>query len=220
MLCGNNCNMNIFIIDFDDTLFDTFGYKHARLQALETLGVSKDVFWKTYKEARKDETGAMVYSDRRHAQILAQENFDEEKVFSLLQSVNKRLKDFVYPDTFLFLKTLKKKNIPMILLSLGDPAMQELKVKGSGVDNYFEHMFMVEDTKEHILKKILAHYSSEKAWFINDKVLETQLLHKKFPLITPVLHMSPGIEKQQYIESGLPYFSTLTEILEYVESHP
>lgn len=219
MLCGNNCNMNIFVIDFDDTLFDTFGYKHARLQILQTLGVSKDVFWKTYKEARKDGTGAMVYSDRRHAQMLAKENFDEEKVFSLLGSVNKRFSDFVYPDTFVFLEELKKKNIPMILLSLGDPAMQGLKVKGSGVDKYFESMFMVEDTKEHVLRKILASYCPETTWFINDKVLETQMLHKKFPLINPVLHMSPGIEKQQYIESGLPYFSTLTEILEYVESH-
>ena len=49
----------MFIIDFDDTLFDTHAFKHARLEAVKNLGVSEDLYWETYKKARND-SGSLI----------------------------------------------------------------------------------------------------------------------------------------------------------------
>lgn len=206
----------IFIIDFDDTLFNTNDYKQARVHALTELGVSEEIFWNTYAKARNNEWGAFTYSDRRHAQVLAEEGFDEEKIFEALDGVNTDLKKFVFEDTIHFLESLKKLEAPLILLSLGDPETQEMKVHGAGIEKYFDRLFMVEETKEHIVKEITEKHAEAKIWFLNDKVSETQELVEKFPNITPVLRRSPAIAPEEYETVSFPSFSTLSEILKYV----
>lgn len=106
----------------------------------------------------------------------------------------------------------------MVLLSLGDPEFQELKVKETGVDKYFERMFLINRTKEDVLADLFKNRASETVWFINDKVDETQQLLFRFKDLQPVLKMSDSIAREVYTKSGLPHFPTLREILEYVES--
>jgi len=209
----------MYIIDFDDTLFDTYRYKLSRMERLHTEGVSEELFWQSYKKARNNDWGAFTYSDKRHAEVLSEMGFNEEKIFQALNSVNTHLPDFLFEDTLPFLEDIKKKNEPMVLLSLGDPETQEMKVQGSGVHRYFDRTFMVQETKEQVVQELLQHYQKKFAWFINDKVKETQLLQEKFPELIPVLHQSPAIPEEEYKNSKIPHFLTLTEILKYVESH-
>lgn len=207
----------MFIIDFDDTLFDTQHYKRARQKALENLGISEEIFWITYKRARTNELGEMVYSDIRHAQALVHFGFDVEKVMDQFENINKELKKFVFDDTHFFLESLKKSGETLILLSLGDPQIQEMKVKGSGIHDYFERTFFVSDRKIHVVQNVLEHHKPEEVWFINDKVQETQEIVASFGKILPVLHQSPAIDEEEYKKSGFPYFQTLTEIFSYVK---
>lgn len=207
----------MFIVDFDDTLIDTHAQKQTRQSLLKEIGVSEELFWETYKKARVNELGEVVYSHRRHAQILKEYGFDEEKVFALSESVTLRSKEFLFPDAISFLETIKKTGQPMILLSLGDSQAQELRVNQSGVHKFFDRTFFVNDTKVHVVKEVLDHHKPEKVWFINDKVKETLDVVKVCPVVTPILRQSPSIPAEEYVESGLPYFPTLTEILHYVE---
>jgi FMN phosphatase YigB (HAD superfamily) len=207
----------MFILDFDDTLFDTQKYKCARQKSLENIGVSEEIFWKTYKLVRKNEHGEMVYSDIRHAEALVHFGFEVEKVMEQFENINNELEKFVFADTHYFLESLKKSGETLLLLSLGDPRIQEMKVKGSGIHDYFERTFFVMDSKVHMVQHILEHHKPEQVWFINDKVQETQEVVSSFPNIKVVLHQSPAIPPEEYTHSTLAYFQTLTEILSYVK---
>ena len=104
----------------------------------------------------------------------------------------------------------------MILLSLGDPNFQELKVRGTGVENYFDRMFMVQEKKEEVIAELLAHHSPTEYWLINDKVDETKKIVQSFPEIRVALKRSSRIALADYEESGCQHFETLTEIQTYI----
>ena len=89
----------MFIIDFDDTLFNTHAYKQARLRAMKRLGVLPELFWKTYERARTNEDGIFTYSDINHAEILGSLGFDEEKIFKALQKVTNKLENYIFSDS-------------------------------------------------------------------------------------------------------------------------
>lgn len=207
----------MFIVDFDDTLFDSHAFKQARIGELKSIGVTEEIFFKTYKQAYSDDEGNFAYNDRRHAQFLAVAGFDEDVSFEKLSLVSSRLADFLFSDTKDFLIFLKTLNQSIILLSLGDPAFQEFKIKGTKIENYFNHIFAVAEPKDKVLSEIFEFEKVKEAWFINDKVGETKILAEKFPQLKPVLKVSPSIQISEYIESGYPYFQTLSEIQKYVE---
>ena len=56
----------MYIFDFDDTLFNTQAFKHARLQVLKKIGVSEELYKETYVKARNDADGDFVYSDKNY----------------------------------------------------------------------------------------------------------------------------------------------------------
>ena len=208
----------MFIIDFDDTLFDTQRYKHARLESVKKCGVSADEYWQTYFQARNTPDGVFTYSDHRHAEMLALLGYDEKKVLAALDETSNpiALPGFLFDDTQIFLDTLKAYRETMVLLSLGNPSYQELKTKHSGVATYFDRSFMVYDTKKHILEELFKEVHATDVWFINDKVQETKELKKAFPHMRVVLKVSENIQFEEYKESELPFFYTLEYIRLYV----
>ncbi|MBT3539182.1 HAD family hydrolase [Candidatus Parcubacteria bacterium] len=207
----------MFIIDFDDTLFNTHDFKYERLEAVKTLGVSEEAYWETYKQARNDEDGTFTYSDELHAEKLGEKKFDKEKVLEALQGVNNKMNSFLHDGAIELLEFLKQKNKEMILLSLGQKSFQELKTRESGVYDYFDRVFMVDDTKEHILEKIFKDTKQDVALFINDKVEETKELHNAFPNMNVVLKVSDNFSVEEYKKGGFTFFKTLAEIKEYVQ---
>lgn len=207
----------MFIIDFDDTLFDTQSFKQARLEAVRACDVSDEVYWETYTEARNSPDGLFTYSNERHAEMIARRGYDKDVILAHLETTTgENLKDFLFPTTCEFLDKLKAFNKPLILLSLGDPSFQELKVKGSCIDSHFDRIFMVKQSKADIVKDLLDTHPDETPWFINDKVLETVELHKQFPNIKPVLRRSLKIAPSRYKQSNLPHYQTLDEIYDHI----
>lgn len=208
----------MFIIDFDATLFDTYRFAQDRMAALKKIGISKELYQSTYLLARNHKDGFVAYSDYRHAQFLAQNGFDEDLVFKALAAVTAQAPQYLFSDTINFLENLKQQGEELILLSLGDPEFQEIKINGSGIHNYFNRVFMVDRTKIKVLEELLPNISASNIWFINDKVGETLELVKEFKQLKAVLKISQFLSIKEYQDSGLPFFETLTEILKYVES--
>lgn len=209
----------MFIIDMDNTLIDTDRFRAERLKALEPLRVTEDIYWQTYGEVRKDEAGMFRYNDERHAAALAKHGFDGDKILTTLEAITVRLGEFVFPDTFDFLSAIRAYKESMILLSLGASSFQEQKVKLTGVGEYFDRVFIVDDTKVHVLMNFLAQngyaQSKEKIWFINDKIDETKEILRALPRLRGILKVATSLPRQNYEMSALPYFETLTEIKEY-----
>ncbi len=208
----------MFIIDFDDTLFDTYAFKHARFAALAEIGVSEDQYKESYKKARNSNDGFFTYSNERHADELSTLGYERAVMLDALEkTTGEALQSYVMPGAIDLLKALQEKQQPMILLSLGDPSFQELKVEGSGIHQYFDRKYMVEETKDQVFATLLAENEERDTWFINDKIDETLQAKKHFPNIHVALKKSPLFDKDEYTKSEIPYFETLNEIQTYVE---
>ena len=161
----------MFIIDFDDTLFDTHSFK----QKVNYL--SGDL----YKQSDK-------------------------------------IKDLLFPDAVYFLDFLKKTGQPLILLSLGEDNFQQMKIDITGIARFFNSIHITVVAKEEAMSKILEEFKNEEnIWFINDKIEETKKVIQLFPQLKPILKISPKFSEEEYKLSLMPYFSTLTDIQQYVE---
>jgi len=208
----------MYIIDFDDTLFNTQQFKQSRLEALLSMGVSEQEYWTTYEQARNDATGLFTYSDERHADMLARVGYDKARILHALQETSspESLPTFLNDNAIQFVEQLKAHGHAMILLSLGEPAFQELKTVESGVHEYFDRTFMVDRSKHEVLRELFEHTHPREAWFINDKIAETKELADAFPEMNVVLRQSPKFENIDYIDSGFVHFEHLEEIYEYI----
>lgn len=210
----------MFIVDFDDTLFDTHWFKQERLAALRKLGVSDELYWETYALARNDEGGQVTYTDERHAAAFAGTDIDRQEVLKALKDISsRRIREFLFPDAIHFLKKLRLHNRPVLLLSLGAPSFQQTKVQGTKVNLHVDEVIIVDNVKERVLKHQLTHANPKDVWLINDKIGETQRLLKQFPEIHVVLKQIPSISEEAYEQTGLPYFDSLTDIAIYVKEH-
>lgn len=208
----------MFIIDFDDTLFDTEQFKLVMNQRLLACGVLvEDIDW-SYQAARKLSDGQFAYSHARRAELLATRGYDGQKILKELAEITApaALEKLVLPGAVQFLETLKSFGQPLILLSLGDPNFQELKVRGSGIEKYFDRLFMVQEKKELVIAELITNHSPVEYWLINDKVGESLVIKKIFPEIHIVLKQSPCIAQIEYEKSGLVYFEQITEIQTYI----
>ncbi len=209
----------MFIIDFDDTLFDTQAFKQKRFDALAAIGVSENMYWESYGKARNTSDGLFTYSNERHAHILEEYGFSYDEVLTALEetSSDNALQSLLFEDTILFLESIKKYLEPMVLLSLGDSSFQELKTKGTGVTSFFDKVYFVNEKKEQTIRHILQNKDDEHVWFINDKIDETVFIAKEFPQIHSAIKMAKHISKEEYASSGIIHFQTLTEIAQYVK---
>ncbi len=207
----------MYIIDFDDTLFDTQGYHAARFQAIEKLGVPKDLYWQAYYNSRLDEQGNFIYNDTRHAIELEKSGFSREDVLDSFNSVSIRAKDFLFSDACDFLQEIKNTGKPMFLLTWGEPEFQRLsKVGPSEISHYFDEVLYTHEPKDKYLCDFFKKNTADEVWFVNDKPAETIRLAGLFPQLKPVLKFSRFFTEADYQNLGIPYFLTLTEIKDYV----
>lgn len=210
------------ILDFDDTLFDTAVYKEARLDALAQVGVSEDHFWRSYRDARKNSEGMWSYSDERHARLLEEQyGYPYQTVLSALHQTGSDtvISSCLITGALDFLSSIKKRGKPLILLSCGDPAFQEKKVRGSGIVHFFDRLFLVDSSKVAVLHELEKKYDLSNAWFINDKIEESIEVHDHFSQLNVMIKKVPGRDPELYTNLPFPYSDSLAEIEERISQH-
>ncbi len=207
----------MYIIDFDDTLLDTQKFKKERMKALLSLGVSEEIYWNSYSEARYDDENISTYCDKRHADILHYKyGFVKKEVLAKLDEVNKKMPEILFPEVFNFLEKLKQTGDSLVLLSLGEPSFQEFKVKLSGVDKYFDRLFFVDDTKQHVIGELLEKTEDKHVWFIDNEIKQAVQMNRIYTKLRTVIKANEHVLKVKYDLARLPYFYNLLDIAEYV----
>ncbi len=172
--------MKIFV-DFDGVILDTKKFVFDLNEIYSKNGISNQRIkehGKIFSGAPK--VGGITYKPERAVAFLVKDDkMCQKKILSEANIFLKELKDYVFPDALIFLKTFSKRNL--ILLSYGDIKFQEDKIFGSGTDGYFSEIIIDERNKMDIISKIIRKDESaeqEKIFLIDDKIENLEKIEK------------------------------------------
>ena len=204
------------ILDFDNTLFDADDFKVALSSSLKPLGVSDDLFWNTYRQAR-EQRGDFGYSFERHVDLMAaRQTIDARAAVGALQSVLARAGEYLYPDAKEFLSRLISLGIPATLLTRGDPDFQRAKIAACGIDRLVDEVIVTKEPKIRRVGEILRADEQGTVYYIDDHLDATQEIYKAHPRITPVLKRRADQPPERYLGMRLLNFRHLSEIRDYL----
>jgi FMN phosphatase YigB (HAD superfamily) len=206
----------MFIIDFDDTIFDTQTYKRMRMESLFDLGISIEEYQKSYDNSRLDQNGNFIYTDEHHAHVLESVGYNYDEVLERFEKINIKINTLLCKDTKEFLHFLQTYKTPIILLSMGAPKFQKMKVDNSGIGDMFDEIIFLPKSKVHVVRDIVKKYKDEDIWFINDKVNENIEVQEAVKNIHVLSKISIQFPVKDYIKSKIPHFANLFEIKNYI----
>ncbi|MFW5888619.1 MAG: HAD family hydrolase [Patescibacteria group bacterium] len=168
------------IFDFDDTLFDKSSFVD---RLAEIMGVSGDEFLDTYNEHFKK--NKISYSAYEHLEVLngiKREQFDKRSAQKRVDEFLQDVSAFVFPDAVKLLEAVRKKEPELILLSAGNSDFQRVKIKNSGISDFFDKIIVTADKVDS-----LRPWSGKEIIFINDKEGENCKVAKEYPLAKVLL---------------------------------
>lgn len=155
----------IYVIDFDDVLFDKSG---RYTKACQTIGI--DFEGPLYQKAKING----IYNPKRHLQLLGK---DEKSLEGVLQ----RSREFLFPGVLEKLGALRQEAKKMFLVSKGDFDYQWTKIKNSDIKKFFDEIYVTSDSKLKIFQEnIMPKYGHEKIVFIDDKKQELEEVKKAY----------------------------------------
>lgn len=167
--------MKIFI-DFDDVLFNTKKFIIEYIKIFKKYGVSEEIFRKYYYDGK--ETKLKRYDLNGHLERISRNlNID-----NLKKDINKFLfntRKFIFSDVKKTLKSLGKYDL--YILSYGDKEFQNIKIKNSGIANFFKKIIISSKNKTFALKE------NKPFYFLDDRVSHLKDMKKKYPFATTIL---------------------------------
>lgn len=198
---GTPINMakKTFIIDLDNTIFDTKAFREDIFAFFRELGISETQIRDSYDVLAKD--GGYDYSIEIHLNQIKKmcgidiSGFDGKvEVFK-----EKDLARFVRANVFDVLERMKKNGHKIVLFSKGNAVFQDLKLVKSGLKRYFDEIVIVrpDQMKEDVLKDVKI---EGEAYFINDNWPETEKVIERFPGLNYILFVRPPAERLYNID--------------------
>ena len=138
-----------YVVDFDHTLFDWYGFKSDLSQQLEKYGISETLFTSTKHQQEARDGLYNVSAHLKELSLAGQASYTalENTLANLLQHAPEK---YIYPDARIFLERLKNENTTSVLLTYGNADNQILFVRGTGVDVYFSKFIQVETREEKV----------------------------------------------------------------------
>jgi|GEM_PF-6789866 len=207
----------MYVLDFDNTLYNTHSMVEEISKILERFGVSTNHIQKSLDLAVRGISGSDYnYTFELHKQIL------EEMGYENLQNLIPELENifaqkFIFEDTLFFLDELKKQQEKIILLTAGNENFQNKKIDNANIREYFEDIYIIKKGKEKIIQELSM--QENLLYCVNDSLYENIQI-KNFVEGVKVI---TKFNKEKYTEeecanSKIPYFNTLTEIIQYVRN--
>lgn len=209
----------MFIIDLDSTLYKSHNLGKNSKNIFLSFGVSEEAFDESAHRAFHGVSGDYFdYSFENHIDLLLQMGHVLPKE-ELVQKLNKIFEEnHVIDDALFFLESLKKTNKKLILLTAGNKDFQYKKIENAGIEKYFDEIVVVHGEKEKFIEENKR--EGEKIFFINDNLKENRKVkevHKDVEVITK--RNARKNTQEEWEQSGIPHFETLTEILNYIETY-
>ncbi|MFA5211459.1 MAG: hypothetical protein WC414_03060 [Patescibacteria group bacterium] len=208
----------IAFIDFDETLFNRYDFKKKIADFFMSLGVTREDYEKSYLLSRNTYSPKINdYSFEEHIEFLQNfgYNFDCKNTLKELNKIFLKIK--LADDADYFLNNMKKFSQKNILLSVGQKDFQMKKIRFTNVKKYFDKVQVLDGGKEVYLNKVLK--KNKQYLFINDDIKENILIKNFFNNV--VVISKTDLKKyslEDYKKSQIPFFNTLTEIFEYVQT--
>ena len=200
-------------IDFDGTVFNTFAFKKDLFAIYKKAGYKEEEIEKTYWDECLDYKYSIEGNLKRLANI---RKYDEGKIDPEVERVYAKVPSYLYKDTVPFLKKINHSKYEVNLLSLGDIGFQRLKVDHSGLEKYFDNIYITDKQKWDYLADFLPTESF--FVFIDDRADTVENIGKKFPNSVPLRILRNDFDHDDpYIELDCKelQIGKLTEALKY-----
>lgn len=138
-----------YYIDLDYTMLDTIKFHEARYKILESYGVTKEEQKETEKYIAEVEK-KLLNLENLYTKICKKHKLPKEEILTKIQQIIDNSNTFLYEDTIEFLQYLKNRGDEAYILTWGDKELQETKVKGCKIEEYFNRVIVTEELKYKI----------------------------------------------------------------------
>ncbi|MCK5413115.1 MAG: hypothetical protein KAI57_01940 [Candidatus Pacebacteria bacterium] len=174
------------ILDFDDTIFNTFRVMQEFRKIFNRLGFTDDEFWSAYQQCKNNinDFNPDIFLD-----IIGKiRPCDKNKAKEGMQNLTEKFSNYIFSDFFCFLNIAKKEEL--ILLSHGLSDFQKNKIEKSGIIPYFSEVIITSRDKAEDIEEIKNKYN-EKLIFIEDKAESIDSVKKRLPEVTTMKIIRP-----------------------------
>lgn len=204
-------------IDLDDTIYDTKKFKEDIYKVFQPLGIGYEDFIRAYRRAAElPKLGYFHYTFEK--QIEAVREFGIEVPDAVLAKLNGLLaKNYIISDAKEFLAYLKRICGKVILLTAGTRDFQARKIEAIQAARLVDEVNQIDGGKDEVLRPLVE--NNKMILFINDNLDENIMIKNAFPAIEVLTKFNSSYWTDDDCEkSGLPWFKTLKDIQEYLQS--
>lgn len=163
----------LYIFDFDYTLFDTAGFKSDFYGLFGQLLRNPENLRLDYFKENK-----IHYNIKEHLGVLGENLKDRRQARITLEGFLSDLENYVFSGAAELLAKLQSGGHRLVLISLGNAGFQKAKVRGSGLEKFFEKMIFANDSKGSVLRKLAD--GEEEVVIVNDDAQESLEMMKFF----------------------------------------
>ena len=183
-------NKKIFLIDFDDVLFNTKKFREDMIMLFSKFGVTREVFYETYKDfpVKHRNNKLEIYDpEKQFRKIKKQFNLDTEKLKKEFYKLVFHSHKYVFSDVKKFLEKFKDEKL--YIISYGKNNLQRLKIMYSGIDDCFQKIIITNESKEEAVPILFKNRKIEKReiFFFDDRARFVDGIKKKYPSIKTFL---------------------------------
>lgn len=205
------------IVDLDHMLINTELLKLKMRQALESLGVSENLFNSTYEQTVNRNYNRYSYDADTHAKLIAQSLGKpelESQIANSLYGAVERTENLVYEDVPEFLSHARSAGAALILLTRGDDKWQNKKIDAGRLRQLVDRVVIAPESKGEVLRSQLR--SDSQTFFISDNAQEIDAI-EGVPIKMIQLLRPEG--KYQSQAEGVPVCRSLNQVWQTIEKH-
>jgi|SRR3989344_1087544 len=180
---------HIYIIDFDDTLFQTrVFWRKFLFPQYERIGIPFEVLEKVYIASTYKKFGYFIPPlFLRELKKTCRKNgiktrpTELKKIFEKTVYSNKA-RSYFYPGAINFLKQVRKSGNPRILLSSGDRGFKNKLFRSLGLGVFFPQFHITKKPKKDFIKKLRPEHP---VILVNDVLKETEDMVRELQKVSP-----------------------------------
>ena len=190
-------------VDFDRTLFDCDKFLGDLYALINKYKITKDVFKECQSQCKKKGFNPYIILE------LVKEKYDfDNQLFSEIDNLMTKTKDYLYSDTIDFLEYLKKLNYEIIILTKGNDDYQKDKIENAKINNYYNKLIV---TMKH---KGDMNLDYKESIFIDDNPTEILSIMEKNPYKIIRRQRDSSLYSSIEIEKDVISFKSLKDIMD------